>query len=116
MRMIKIRNISVFILIIFAVINLYCKKSLDKKLSLKGMITDDITGQGITETGTVGVNGYKSGNSIWAYEQKENLGSGIIHPDGTYECLFSEWSRATSYFFWFSLANESYVFGTSFTL
>jgi hypothetical protein len=86
------RYIKQGILIIVVFHFIACIKFLEpesKKLYLNGKITDDITGESVTGNGSIRVDGHDANAGTWfgiAYH--ENIGSGTIQNDGTFECSF----------------------------
>ena len=89
-----------------------CKKLLGvEELKLSGKIIDDITGESVTGSGSIRVDGHDANAGTWfgiAYQ--ENIGSGTIRNDGTFECSFKKWTSATDYYFYISHNNRTYAF------
>jgi hypothetical protein len=91
---------------------LSCTKSIEtRKLNFSGKIIDDFTGEGVTGGGSIRVDGHDANAGTWfGVGFKENIGSGTIQNDGTFECSFNEWSNATDYYFYILYNNRDYIF------
>ena len=100
--------VTVYVLLILS----GCKKLLGvEELKLSGKIIDDITGENVTGSGSIRVDGHDANAGTWfgiAYQ--ENIGSGTIRNDGTFECSFKKWTNATDYYFYISHNNGAYIF------
>lgn len=91
---------------------LSCTKSIEtSKLNFSGKIIDDFTGEGVTGGGSIRVDGHDANAGTWfGIGFQENIGSGTIQNDGTFECSFNEWTNATDYYFYILYNNRDYVF------
>jgi len=100
--------------IMFAIIVLLisCSKSIEtRKLHFSGRLIDDITGEAVTGGGSILVDGHDANAGTWfGIAFKENIGSGTIKNDGSFDCTFNEWPNATDYYFYILYNNSTYLF------
>ena len=104
-------NTSVVVIAI-TVLLISCSKSIEtRKLHFSGRIIDDITGEAISGGGSIQVDGHNANAGTWfGIAFKENIGSGTIRNDGSFECSFKEWESATDYYFYILYNNSTYLF------
>lgn len=93
-----------FLLAILAFVS--CRKD-SEKFSLTGRFVDDITGEPVTGSGSISVDGNTWGNDVWlstSYEQ--GIGNGIINSNGSFSARFKA-KNSDHYVFWFSQTSKS---------
>lgn len=90
-----------FLLAILGLVS--CRKYLEKnseKFSLTGKFVDDITGEPVTGSGTMSVDGNTWGNDVWlSTSLEEGIGSGAINNDGSFSASFKP-KNCDHYMFW----------------
>lgn len=100
-----------FLLAILAVVS--CRKNPDepRKFLLTGKFVDDITGEPVTGTGTISVDGNTWGNDVWfSTSLEERIGRGFINSNGSFSVSF-EPKGCDHYMFWiFQTPNSDYYY------
>jgi hypothetical protein len=93
-----------FLLTMLALVS--CRKS-SEKFSLTGKFVDDITGEPVTGSGAISVDGNTWGNDVWfSTSYEEGIGNGSIKSDGSFSATFKTKS-SDHYIFWFRQTNKS---------
>lgn len=99
-----------FLCLISILILFSCSKN-SKRFELTGKFVDDITGEPVTGSGVISIDGHDRNAGTWfGVAYAENIGSGVINSNGVFSASFKKWSDATDYYCWLRATNKNYFY------